>query len=461
MVRKEAQAALDIDQEQARRARLIQTMIFISVAAVSSILVLFAVLLAFALTPRLPAIYMSINISVFILLSGFSFWLVRRDKTDAAKSVYLVALVAALTIAIFLANGATGPIAVGLVMATVIAGLVGGLRSLGLVAFFSGILYLIMLVLEATGVLQPIRVSQTVEWVVEGVLFIVFLDMTALAAGAFVSQSQRAISAAQQRERELVEIGHQAEQAALAEREVRQREARSAAHLRETVAGYTDYLARVAAGDYEARVDVGVLDEQVEGDRELHALGEYLNSTVDALVAALADMQTVQRRYTAQSWEAFVQSARVQQGFRYVQDRLLSDDDAWLPEMKRAATDGTVVVSEDSVAVPLIVNRQVIGTIGGRRPGGRAWTEEELALIREVTGQLAQTIESLRLLDETQRSAAREQVIGEVTGRVRETLDMETMLKAATSEIRRAIGLDKVVVRLADPGHIPGKPTGS
>jgi hypothetical protein len=66
--------------------------------------------------------------------------------------------------------------------------------------------------------------------------------------------------------------------------------------------------------------------------------------------------------------------------------------------------------------------------------------------------RVALAAENLRLLDETQRRAARERLIGEVTGRVRETLDMNTVLKVAVRELRQSLGLPEVVIRLA-----PGK----
>jgi predicted Zn-dependent protease len=61
---------------------------------------------------------------------------------------------------------------------------------------------------------------------------------------------------------------------------------------------------------------------------------------------------------------------------------------------------------------------------------------------------LAQTVESLRLLDETQRRAARERLTGEVTARMRETLDVDTVLQTAVREIGHALGLAALDVRL-------------
>jgi len=69
-------------------------------------------------------------------------------------------------------------------------------------------------------------------------------------------------------------------------------------------------------------------------------------------------------------------------------------------------------------------------------------------LIEAITGQLAQTIESLRLLDDVQRRAVQERLVGEVTSRMRESLDMETVLKTAAKEMRHSLGLDKITIYL-------------
>ena len=62
--------------------------------------------------------------------------------------------------------------------------------------------------------------------------------------------------------------------------------------------------------------------------------------------------------------------------------------------------------------------------------------------------QLGLALESARLYQETQRRAAREQLVGEIGSRVRETLDLETMLKTTVQEVRQALDLPEVVVRL-------------
>ena len=436
---------VEMNQEQALRIRMARVVMQASVVVAVVFLIVFINLLIIA--PQSTTRYVVLVLLVFLVLSGAGLWLINHRQLNRAITLYMLGLVVGLTTAIYFLGGATGPVAPGFIVMVLIVGLIGGSKPLRFASIAVGIIYLTLAILEATQVVHPPRVSDTFRWILEIVLFLSQLAVTVLLAAVFVNQTGRAFATERQRGLELAETSRQAEELAIAEREAREREARSAIHLRETVAGYADYLSRVAAGDYSARVDVGELEEDVEGDRELHALGEYLNTTVDALVAALNQAYETQRRYTEQTWQSVVATGRVQPGFAYRQNQITPEAE-WLPQMTRAVDSGTPVVQDEGAAVPLVINRQVVGALGGQHPDGRPWTDEELALIEDVTGQLAQTIESLRLFDDVQRRAVQERLVGDVTARIRESLDVETVLKTAAGEMRRSLGLDKVTVHL-------------
>ena len=53
-----------------------------------------------------------------------------------------------------------------------------------------------------------------------------------------------------------------------------------------------------------------------------------------------------------------------------------------------------------------------------------------------------------RLFDDVQRRAVQERLVGEITARIRESLDVETVLKTAVREMRQSLGLDKISIHL-------------
>ena len=102
-----------------------------------------------------------------------------------------------------------------------------------------------------------------------------------------------------------------------------------------------------------------------------------------------------------------------------------------------------------SIPVTVRVGR-VIGIVNAHKPDGTGeWTTEETTLMKTLVEQLSVAVESARLHQDTQRRAARERVVGEITTRMRESLDMQTVLKTAADQIYQALDLEEVMIRLA------------
>ena len=102
------------------------------------------------------------------------------------------------------------------------------------------------------------------------------------------------------------------------------------------------------------------------------------------------------------------------------------------------------------LAVPIRVRGQVIGAIDAHKPADSGeWTAEQIALLETLSGQVGEALESARLYQDAQRRAAEEQLLGEITSRVRESLDLDTILKTTADELFQALELEEVVVRLA------------
>ena len=100
--------------------------------------------------------------------------------------------------------------------------------------------------------------------------------------------------------------------------------------------------------------------------------------------------------------------------------------------------------------IPIKSRGTILGGIRlSRSEDSGEWTEEQIALVQTISEQISTALESARLYQDTQRRAAREQLVGEVSTRVRESMDLETVLRTAATEIRQALDLDGFVIRLA------------
>ncbi|OQY29121.1 MAG: hypothetical protein B6I38_08525 [Anaerolineaceae bacterium 4572_5.1] len=102
--------------------------------------------------------------------------------------------------------------------------------------------------------------------------------------------------------------------------------------------------------------------------------------------------------------------------------------------------------------IPIKSRGNVLGGIKiSKTNPGDTWSQEELELIKTLSEQLSTALESARLYQDTQRRAIQEQLVSQTTSRMRQTLDMETVLRTAASEIREVLGLEDLVVQLASP----------
>jgi len=106
----------------------------------------------------------------------------------------------------------------------------------------------------------------------------------------------------------------------------------------------------------------------------------------------------------------------------------------------------------DGLRVPLILHGQTIGNITLKRKGSATkWSERERILVEKVANQVALALENSRLVDETQKNALRDQVIANISTRVRETLDIESVLRTATTELRRVFDLKEAEISIGAP----------
>lgn len=100
--------------------------------------------------------------------------------------------------------------------------------------------------------------------------------------------------------------------------------------------------------------------------------------------------------------------------------------------------------------IPISLRGKTVGKIALRRPS-KQWNNKEKTLISDVAEQVGLAIENSRLVDETREQANRDQLVSGFSTKLRETLDMNTVVKTAIEEMREIFKLKEVEVRLNSP----------
>ncbi len=197
---------------------------------------------------------------------------------------------------------------------------------------------------------------------------------------------------------------------------------------------------------------IGVLDIQSEEPQAFRQDDiETLQSMADSIAMALENarlfsethltlqqVQALSAAETRQAWRKF--SARRKIGYRYTPLGI-----RLLDPVAVTTADG----SEGIIEIPLQLRGQRIGVLRLKRKAtGRPWSEPEKNLAQQVADQIALALENARLLEETRDRAERERILAEISARVRETLDLETILRRAADDTRSAFALPEVLIQI-------------
>ncbi len=100
------------------------------------------------------------------------------------------------------------------------------------------------------------------------------------------------------------------------------------------------------------------------------------------------------------------------------------------------------------VQMPVTIQKQQVGRLSVAVPAGKTISEDERELLAAVAQQLAQKAETLRLFNQTQQRAAREQMTRQIADKMRAAPDVETIIQTGLNELSGALGVSRAYVKL-------------
>jgi len=127
-------------------------------------------------------------------------------------------------------------------------------------------------------------------------------------------------------------------------------------------------------------------------------------------------------------------------------------------ETQEALAKGQVVVfhgkgksSTPTIAVPVKLRGQTLGVLNIKAPTkDRKWNQDEINLAQAVSDRLALALDNARLLHESQRRAAKEVKIGELSAKISASINMHNVLQTAVEELGRALPGSDVVIQFGN-----------
>ncbi len=164
---------------------------------------------------------------------------------------------------------------------------------------------------------------------------------------------------------------------------------------------------------------------------------------------ALAESESLSNQFIQTGWSQFTRLQNIE-GIRHTGAKatlLYKKKDKGTP----AESDQNQLTARDRGAVlslPLKLRGEVIGSVDIRSQENRQWDQDELDIVTAIIERAAIAMENSRLLTESQKLAAKERTIGEISAKISAQSDIDELLKTAAQELGRNLPGMEIAIQL-------------
>jgi GAF domain-containing protein len=173
---------------------------------------------------------------------------------------------------------------------------------------------------------------------------------------------------------------------------------------------------------------------------------------------SLRELETLHGQQAREAWRERVASQPAAYRYTGVGVETVPPSAALETEAPRLHSRPVIVQEQERdgrrLIAPIRLRGQTLGSIALQQdPESAPWSDEEIALVEELSTQIGLALENARLLEETQQRAEQERIIANITARVRSSMDPKTILRTAVRELGAALGTDRAFVQLGAGGR--------
>ena len=159
----------------------------------------------------------------------------------------------------------------------------------------------------------------------------------------------------------------------------------------------------------------------------------------EATRKALSESEVLSRQFVQAGWQQFTKSRNLL-GIRHTGARasLLHRQNG--KEKQEDLFDGSPAQRNtrgSALSLPIKLRGEVIGSVDVRTPDSRPWDQDELEIVTAIIERAALAMENARLLAESQKRAAKERIIGEISSKISMQSEINELLKTAAQELGR------------------------
>ncbi|MFQ5615531.1 MAG: GAF domain-containing protein [Anaerolineales bacterium] len=202
-------------------------------------------------------------------------------------------------------------------------------------------------------------------------------------------------------------------------------------------------------------LDVQSVEEAAFSQQDIETLQNVGNQIAVALENArlfqetkkqLEEIDRLNQLYLQEGWREF--TTKQFRAIQYSDGNFSEQEIPDLTALEIANRERSLHIRQEndvsSLTIPITFQEHVIGAIN-LKAANKEWTGEEISLVEAVSSQAALALENARLIRDTQRRAAREQLTREVTDKMRRAASVESILRTAVNELYQALGASQRV----------------
>jgi GAF domain-containing protein len=166
--------------------------------------------------------------------------------------------------------------------------------------------------------------------------------------------------------------------------------------------------------------------------------------TTNRVQTQLASFQSQRQQMVSAAWGQYLEGrAEDIVGFDQIGGKVIQAGD--MPEAMRVALEAgdvytEIVDNEKMLSVPIQVRGETLGAMTFALPREHIITERQIELTRIIADRLGTSLESTRLLEQTQLQATRERKASEVASQLYGATDMNVLLRLAADSFNEALG---------------------
>jgi GAF domain-containing protein/HAMP domain-containing protein len=162
---------------------------------------------------------------------------------------------------------------------------------------------------------------------------------------------------------------------------------------------------------------------------------------LEATRKALSESEVLSRQFVQTGWQEFTKGRNLL-GIRHTgaraslihrRDGKDKQENLWGADQFKPGARGA------ALSLPIKLRGEVIGSVDVRAPDNRPWDQDELDIVTAIIERAAIAMENARLLAESQKRAAKERIIGEISAKISVQSEINELLKTAAQELGRSL----------------------